>query len=164
MIIITRTSVSTDIFKNRLLDMAASPLNLCQSGFTDCRSITSVISIRKSLEKNLSAVEVDFSQKFGGFWAVEVILSGVGPKGRQSIATVRAWIKHAIILRPEGPSVDVPALRASLTFIYVTHALTGVAIDCRPFGPPLRRDYFGSSGRPAFSQASKPPCSGCAFL
>jgi hypothetical protein len=52
-IIMTTTSVSRDIFMNRLLDMASTPPQML-IGFSTER-FCSVISIRKRLEKNLSA-------------------------------------------------------------------------------------------------------------
>ncbi len=39
---------------------------------------------------------------------------------------------------PKGPAVrGVPVLRTSNVFGHIMHGLTAVAINCRPFGPPL---------------------------
>jgi hypothetical protein len=50
---------------NKLLDIAPTPLLQRQLLVTD--RLSSVISIRKRLEKNLSGVEVDFPEEFGEF-------------------------------------------------------------------------------------------------
>src|SRR5688572_18168483 len=68
-----------------------------------------------------------------------------GPKDQQLIATpVRAWVTSHRCRGPKdrqlkGPSTVAPsALRILLT---TNHALTGVAISCRPFGPEPRTPF-----------------------
>jgi hypothetical protein len=77
---------------------------------------------------------------------VECAGPSLGPKGRHGIAApIRARSRSRSILRPEGPALmacnvishcfcAAPSVLIRLDTVLI-HALTGVAIACRPFGP-----------------------------